>query len=147
MNKNLKLTKTALILVLFFSISCGGSKSLQNSPDIDVSWQGIWSGPALIENSTTPAKIFSLEIVFTSTHITGYFTDKKAGINRKIVHDLQLKDGELHFKVPYQTKFVMRSFMSFTGKRNGRNMAVTFIGRESGRSFKGKWQARNKRVQ
>ncbi len=133
-----------ILQLLFFFTACSGPKSLQNSPDIDSSWQGTWSGPALVEKSTIAAKKFELDIVFTSTHIIGYFTDEKAGIRRKVVTDLKIHDDELQFKVPYQTKYVLRSYMKFTGKRKGRSMTVTFSGREGGWEFSGKWQARKK---
>lgn len=141
---NLRLIKfTGFTLCCFLGvIACSGTKSIQNIAEIDPSWQGRWAGPMLIENSTSPAKKITLELEFTSTHITGYFTDETAGIHRKPVSDLQFNGNQLQFKITYQTKYILRSYMNFTGKRHGLNLVATFTGRQAGRSFSGKWQAR-----
>ncbi|MCA9732728.1 MAG: hypothetical protein H6696_06845 [Deferribacteres bacterium] len=137
-----RIYQIARLIFVILLFSCSGPKTLQNSPDIDTAWQGVWSGPALVDDSKTPPKNFALEIEFTSTDITGYFTVRKAGVVRRVVHDLQLNGDEIKFRVPYQTKLIMRSFMKFTGTRNGRNLVATFDGREGGKAYTGKWQAR-----
>ena len=140
-----RVTIITLGIILCCSLfACSSSKAIQNVAEIDPSWQGTWSGPMLVDNSDSPAKIIELELEFTSTHITGYFTDAQAGIRHKIVSELQFKGNELQFKIAYQTKYILRSYMKFTGSRRGLNMAATFTGRRGGRAFSGKWQARKK---
>ena len=127
-------------LVLLLA-GCAGHGSIKNTGSIDASWAGVWRGKAMIENTLSLPRVFVLDIVYTSTHIKAYYSDPRAGIEQLQVRKLFIEDDSIRFAISYETPHSIFAVMSFSGKRIGDDLMITFEGSRGGRDFMGKWQA------
>lgn len=128
-------------LLVFFACSTV-PKFLPNTGEVSQSWAGIWQGKVLIENERIPPKNVELNIVFTSTHIKAFYTDSSSHIIQYPVENLAFRGDEIEFALSFETQRGLRQRARFTGHRRGNSLMVNFEGSEGGRSFRGKWQAR-----
>ncbi len=131
----------SLLIVPLF-LACSGSRELQNTPDIDASWQGVWQGQAILENSLEAPKFIQLRIDFTSTNIRAFYSDTTSDVRNVRVSRLKLEGDQIDFTVVYETRHDLASRIRFTGRRVGNSLMVEFHGRRGGRPFNGIWQAR-----
>jgi len=90
-----------LLLVLPSFLACSAARELQNSPEIDASWQGLWQGQAILGNSLETPKFIQLRIDFTSTNIRAFYSDTTSGVRDVRVSRLKLEGDEIAFTVYY----------------------------------------------
>ncbi len=130
-------------LLLIWGLSgCAGGGKLANTEKIDPSWAGLWKGKLLLAEANRLTRPIELDVVFTSTNIRAFWTDSTENLKRLPVRQLQLENGDISFKITYESLRGIDAFLACKGQRSGKDLVLNVLWREGGKTFRGGVQAR-----
>lgn len=133
-----------LILLLgaaWLGLGCAGSRQTGGNVDLQM-WVGAWQGMALQENRSDPPRQWILVLSLNKNRLSGVMSDDRGEMRRKRVENLKLIDGELCFTVSYETSRGLQMDCRHRARLQDDILLSHFDGREGGRAFEGKWEAR-----
>ena len=131
----------ALIAAVWFLLGCASSRQSGESADLQM-WVGTWQGMALQENRSEPPRQWILVLSLNKNRLSGVMSDDRGEMRRKKVENLKLVDGELYFTVSHETSRGLQMDCRHRAHLQDDILLSHFDGREGGRAFEGKWEAR-----
>ncbi|MCG3117894.1 MAG: hypothetical protein ALAOOOJD_00006 [bacterium] len=127
--------------VLLFS-SCAGSRQTAENPELQP-WVGIWQGMAIPESRHDQPRQWQLTLSLKKGRLQGLMSDDLGEMRREKLQDLKILDGELHFRLSYETARGLHRICSHRVTLQDENTLLSlFGGSEGGRELSGKWEAK-----
>jgi hypothetical protein len=133
--------KESAFLLLILLLGCAGSKPHGEVAELQT-WVGVWRGVAIIENTTESPDEWKLRLTQKNGRLYGRISSAQGQFTRVKIENLVLKEDELSFTFDFETHRGLHAAMRHTAVREGHKLLSLFEGREGGRAFRGRWEAR-----
>ncbi len=128
-------------LVLIMLAACGSSKKLSD-PKILEPWVGSWRGQGLRDNRTDPLQQWTLQLELKDGKLTGVMNDALGEMRDIKLKEVYVSDGELFFQLSYESSRGLHVLYRHQARMQGDKLLSLFEGKEGGKSFAGKWEAK-----
>lgn len=130
-----------LIIVSVLVVGCAGTRQTVDNPELQV-WVGAWQGVAIRENRPDPPRQWTLVLSQKNGRLYGVISDDLGELRRKKVDDLRIVNDQLQFSMSYETARGLQVVCRCRVQLKEDKMLTAFEGREGGRAFEGKWEAK-----
>ena len=134
-------TRMVILLGVLFFIGCAGTRSNTENPELQP-WAGMWQGLAIQESHHDQPQQWTLILSQKNGKLHGKLSDDIGEMRRKKLEEIKLIDGELHFKVQYETRRGLHMTCQHRIKMQDDTLLSVFSGMEGGRALSGVWEAR-----
>jgi hypothetical protein len=130
-----------LIIGSLLMVGCAGTHQTADNPELQM-WVGTWQGVAMRENRPDPPRQWTLVLSQKNGRLHGVISDDLGELRRKKVDDLRIVNDQLQFSLSYETARGLQVVCHCRVQLEEDKMLTSFDGREGGRAFEGKWEAR-----
>lgn len=136
-----RLKLLSLMLVVLALFGCGGSRALVDVKMLEP-WVGSWRGQGLRDNRADPLQQWTVLIAMKENRLAGTINDELGEMRNIELRDVHVSEGELFFKVNYESSRGLHVTYSHRARMQGDKLLSLFEGKEGGKSFAGKWEAK-----
>lgn len=131
----------AMMLALLALFGCGGSRALVDVKLLEP-WVGSWRGQGLRDNRADPLQQWTVALALRENRLAGTINDELGEMRNIELRDVHVADDELFFKVNYESSRGLHVTYQHRARMQGDKLLSLFEGKEGGRSFAGKWEAK-----
>ena len=135
------MNRLASFAFLLFLIGCGASRQRAPLNELEP-WVGTWQGQGVRENRLDPLQQWTLTLSLKADRLVGVMRDNSGEMRKQKLENVHLQEGVLSFKLGFETSRGLYVTYQYHARLNGNTLLSVFEGREGGRSFEGKWEAR-----
>jgi len=136
-----KRKQNAFVFLLMLLAACAGAK-LHGEPAELQTWVGTWRGVAIIENTAEPITEWSLRLTEKNRRLSGHISSVDGKFTRVKIKNVALNGYQLSFTFSFETSRGLQATQRHAAMRQGHKLLSLFSGREGGRAFRGKWEAK-----
>jgi hypothetical protein len=134
--------RTILAVGILLFAGCSGSRqTVAENPELQL-WVGAWEGMAIRENQADSPRQWTLVLTLKNGRLRGVMSDDVGEMRRKKVDELRIVGEQLYFSVNYETARGLQVICRHHAQLEDYKLLSVFVGREGGRAFEGKWEAK-----
>lgn len=131
----------SFFLVMLALIGCGGTHALVDTKILEP-WVGSWRGQGVRDNHIDPLQQWTVQLAIREGRLMGKIEDELGEMRDLELRDVHVSEGELFFKFSYESSRGLHVTYSHRARMQGDKLLSLFEGREGGKSFAGKWEAK-----